>query len=166
MKTLIVLVLFLGSFQICRRPPNPECHAQVLGELIDPVYLVGTSSYRQHGRHTMHCAGKCPNGTPCDTIVELRMLAPGTYEKRIRCGCEGQPVNRGCAVVLVQVWNHPDSVETSSLCNVSNHCPVEMDTCLVQEQEIIPDTIRSRLTGADSIISRKWLITCECMEEG
>lgn len=163
MRIFLISICFIGLFFACRRSPNPTCHSQVLHEKVMPVYLVGTPGYEESDHWTIHCAGKCPDGTPCDSIVENGTGENDSQFRIVRCGCENQRVNKGCGIFIYH-YSHPaDSSGTLLLCEGILRCPVESDRCNVQEQLISSDTIRSRLTGRDSIIIMKWVKTCECV---
>jgi len=159
MKAIMLFLLLLGLSPACRRSENAMCHAQLHAELVMPVYLVGTPAYKEYERYSMHCAGKCPDGTPCDSIIELSTIS-GTHYKILRCGCKNQTDN-SCNIALERFWNHPDTIHSLLLCLGSANCPT-IDTCVTSTRTLSPDTIRSRLTGRDSIILNKKVITCEC----
>ena len=161
MRLLLVFICLIGFLFACRRSSNSICHAQILAELVIPIYLEGTPAYQEIERYTLHCAGKCPDGTPCDTIGKVTMFPDSLFFKSIYCGCKNLPANPACNIMLQHYWNQPDSVHNLILC--LEYCPGP-DTCVTISQLLTPDTIRSRISGTDSIIIKKKVMTCECME--
>ena len=164
MKFIQVLSLVLILTLACRKEQTTPCHAQAIRELIMPVYMADSYYYAEHIRTNIRCAGKCPDGVPCDSMIELTNTSMGASVRRVRCGCGSQQMDHECGIIIEHIRSSPDTVETRLYCTHGSKCPVTSDTCMIQQQPLPSDTIRSRITDRDSLIIKQWVATCECME--
>jgi hypothetical protein len=110
----------------------------------------------------MVCAGNCKDGSFCDTIEIFYdpPLPDGTI-KKVFCGCEGDKKPQTCDVVLIR-RNFPQLDTFPYECVPGKDgCPFPEDRCMPNFR-FVKDTIKSVITGKDSIYRERNITTCDC----
>ena len=159
--TLFALLLFLIS---CRQKAEIPFQACVVRELIQPVISTGAIQDSASARTRLRCAGKCQDGAPCDSTIELTNTSMGASVRRVRCGCAGEPPDQDCRIIIEHTRHSPDSIVSRLYCEHGQQCSALPGSCQLQEYALPNDTIRSRVSGGDSLIVYKWLSACACMK--
>ena len=162
MKSIFAISLLLITIFGCRKEKETPCHTEVISELIIPVFITDPYLYKEHVRTSIRCAGKCPDGMPCDSMIELTNASMGASVRRVRCSCKNEQIKPECGIILERIRYEGDSIKTRLLCSHKSTCAIASDTCIVQEKQLATDTIRSRITQRDSLIIKRWVATCEC----
>jgi len=150
--TLFALLLFLISCQQKAEIPFQAC---VVRELIQPVLSTGAIQDSAYTRTRIRCAGKCNDGAPCDSTIELTNTSMGASVRRVRCGCASEPAEQDCRIIIEHTRHSPDSIVSKLYCEHGPKCAALPGSCQLQEHPLLNDTIRSRVTGGDSLIIHK-----------
>jgi hypothetical protein len=160
----IYLLCLLAIVSACRgKKEDPSCYTQIIEELYYKVDSAGVSGYPYHSRNKVKCAGVCPDGTACDSLLELTVTSMGEPVRRVRCGCKSNPNPPACDIMLETIRHEGDTVMTYYKCvSYTNGCPVSTDQCRNHDHPGPSDTIRSVTSGRDSIIIKRKVFTCEC----
>ena len=156
----LVLVLFMA----CRgKQVDPSCYTQIIEESTYKVDSAGVAVYASHIRNKVRCAGICPDGTPCDSLLELTVTSMGEPVRRVRCGCKSNPNPTTCDIMLETIRFERDTVIVYKHCmSYYSGCPVSSDFCRNKETPGPTDTIRSTITSRDSLVIKRKIFTCEC----
>ena len=166
MKSLLTLWALLLCLVACRQQAEAPFHACVVRELIQPVSSTDTVKDSAYSRTRIRCAGKCQDGAPCDSTIELTNTSMGASVRRVRCGCAGESPEQDCGLIIEHIRHSPDSIVSRLYCAHGPQCSATSGSCQLQEHQLPDDTIRSTVTGGDSLIVHKWLCACMCMESG
>lgn len=164
---LFLFLIIIGIFACQDKTEESNCHAQITEEFYYPVDSAGVSPVASSYRRKLRCAGLCPDGTPCDSILELTNTSMGYPVRRVRCGCKSNPSLTICDIMLETTRYEGDTVATDMVCvSYTEGCPVAADRCLHKEKVGPTDTIKSVISRLDSLVIRRKIHTCECMSEG
>ena len=155
MKSFLTLLALLLCLIACRQKAEIPFQACVVRELIQPVLSAGAIQDSAFARTRIRCAGKCQDGAPCDSTIELTNTSMGASVRRIRCGCAGEPPEQDCRIIIEHTRHSPDSIVSRLYCEHGPQCSALPGSCQLQEHPLPNDTIRSRVTGADSLIIHK-----------
>ena len=155
MKSFLTLLALLLCLIACRQKAEIPFQACVVRELIQPVLSAGAIQDSAFARTRIRCAGKCQVGAPCDSTIELTNTSMGASVRRIRCGCAGEPPEQDCRIIIEHTRHSPDSIVSRLYCEHGPQCSALPGSCQLQEHPLPNDTIRSRVTGGDSLIVHK-----------
>ena len=155
MKSFLTLLALLLCLIACRQKAEIPFQACVVRELIQPVLSAGAIQDSAFARTRIRCAGQCQDGVPCDSTIELTNTSMGASVRRIRCGCAGEPPEQDCRIIIEHTRHSPDSIVSRLYCEHGPQCSALPGSCQLQEHPLPNDTIRSRVTGGDSLIVHK-----------
>ncbi len=164
MKSFLSLCALLLCVIACQQKAEIPFQACVVRELIRPVMSKGTVQDSAYTRTRIRCAGKCRDGAPCDSTIELTNTSMGASVRRVRCGCAGETPEQDCGIIIEHTRHSPDSIVSRLYCAHGSQCSAQSGSCQLQEHPLPNDTIRSRVNGGDSLIVHKWLCACACMK--
>jgi hypothetical protein len=161
MKYLLLIIagLILLSGKCKKKREEVFCQGQVIEETTQDAET-GRNSYRMF----LACASHCRDGSLCDSIVkEYDPPKNGYIVREVWCGCPGDQQPQGCDVIIQTQRFSEDTILRKAVCTDWNEsCPLPADSCLPGYRNL-KDTIKSVVTGKDSIYRFKRITACECM---